>query len=58
VGVVIAWVRGALVGLEQLQQLMLKDGRMWLPSRPGLGFTLSEQAQSWTRERFEVGQRS
>jgi L-talarate/galactarate dehydratase len=37
------------------EQLTLKDGRMWLPSRPGLGFTLSEQAQAWTRERFETG---
>lgn len=39
------------------EQLSLKDGRMWLPSRPGLGFTLSEQAQAWTRERFEVGKK-
>ena len=39
------------------EQLTLKDGRMWLPSRPGLGFTLSEQAQAWTKERFEAGKK-
>jgi L-talarate/galactarate dehydratase len=39
------------------EQLSLKEGRMWLPSRPGLGFTLSEQAQAWTRDRFSVGVR-
>jgi L-talarate/galactarate dehydratase len=39
------------------EQLSLKEGRMWLPSRPGLGFTLSSQAQAWTRERFECGKR-
>jgi L-talarate/galactarate dehydratase len=39
------------------EQLTLKEGRMWLPSRTGLGFTLSEQAQAWTRERFETGKK-
>jgi L-talarate/galactarate dehydratase len=39
------------------EQLSLKEGRMWLPSRPGLGFTLSDQAQAWTVDRFGVGVR-
>jgi len=25
-----------------------RDGRMWLPDRPGLGVTLSDQARAWT----------
>lgn len=29
------------------ERLQIKDGRMLLPDRPGLGFSLSEQAQSW-----------
>jgi L-alanine-DL-glutamate epimerase-like enolase superfamily enzyme len=29
------------------ERLQIKDGRMLLPERPGLGFTLSEQAQTW-----------
>jgi L-alanine-DL-glutamate epimerase-like enolase superfamily enzyme len=32
------------------EQLQLKDGRMWVPDRPGLGFSLSEQAIAWRRE--------
>jgi L-alanine-DL-glutamate epimerase-like enolase superfamily enzyme len=39
------------------EQLQLKDGRMWVPDRPGLGFTLSEQALAWTRETQEFGKR-
>jgi L-talarate/galactarate dehydratase len=39
------------------EQLTLKDGRMHLPSRPGLGFTLSEQAIRWTRGTAEFGKR-
>jgi len=39
------------------EQLQLKEGRMWLPDRPGLGFTLSEQAIRWRREVEEFGQR-
>lgn len=30
------------------EQLQLKEGRMWVPDRPGLGFSLSEQALRWT----------
>jgi L-talarate/galactarate dehydratase len=39
------------------EQLTLKNGRMWLPDRPGFGFTLSEQAQAWTQGRAEFGKR-
>jgi L-talarate/galactarate dehydratase len=28
---------------------------MLLPDRPGLGFTLSEQAKAWTVDTYEVG---
>ncbi|SDT28657.1 L-talarate/galactarate dehydratase [Microlunatus soli] len=30
------------------ERLATHDGRMWLPDRPGLGFTLSDQARAWT----------
>lgn len=39
------------------EPLQLKDGRMWVPDRPGLGFSLSEQALAWTTETQEFGQR-
>lgn len=39
------------------ERLEIKDGRMLVPRRPGLGLSLSEQARAWTREQFEVGQR-
>jgi L-alanine-DL-glutamate epimerase-like enolase superfamily enzyme len=39
------------------ERLLMKDGRMWVPDRPGLGFSLSEQARRWTTERFEAGKR-
>jgi L-alanine-DL-glutamate epimerase-like enolase superfamily enzyme len=39
------------------EQLQLKDGRMWVPDRPGLGFSLSEQALRWTAETQEFGKR-
>jgi len=39
------------------EQLQLKDGRMWLPDRPGLGFSLSEQAIAWRREAAAFGKR-
>ena len=32
------------------EQLQLKDGRMWVSDRPGLGFSLSEQARRWTAQ--------
>lgn len=30
------------------EALLLKDGRMWVSDRPGLGFSLSGQARAWT----------
>ncbi|MGI4778394.1 MAG: L-talarate/galactarate dehydratase [Janthinobacterium lividum] len=39
------------------EQLQLKDGRMWVPDRPGLGFSLSKQALAWTTETQEFGRR-
>ena len=39
------------------EHLEIKDGRMLVPTRPGLGVSLSEQARAWTRERSEVGVR-
>jgi L-alanine-DL-glutamate epimerase-like enolase superfamily enzyme len=39
------------------EHLQLKGGRMWVPDRPGLGFTLSEQALRWTSDNPEFGQR-
>jgi L-alanine-DL-glutamate epimerase-like enolase superfamily enzyme len=38
-------------------RLQLKDGRMHVPDRPGLGFSLSEQALRWTTETQEFGKR-
>jgi L-alanine-DL-glutamate epimerase-like enolase superfamily enzyme len=35
------------------ERLRLEGGRMHLPAAPGLGFSLSEQARAWTRERAE-----
>ena len=40
------------------EQMQLKDGRMWVSDRPGLGFTLSEQAQAWTVARETFGRRA
>jgi L-alanine-DL-glutamate epimerase-like enolase superfamily enzyme len=39
------------------ERLEIKDGRMLVPTRPGLGLSLSEQARIWTREQCELGQR-
>ena len=30
------------------ERLEIQDGRMHVSSRPGLGFTLSDQAHAWT----------
>ncbi len=40
------------------ERLELKNGRMHVPDRPGLGFTLSQQAIAWTVDTAEFGQRS
>jgi L-talarate/galactarate dehydratase len=39
------------------EQMQLKGGRMWVSARPGLGFSLSEQAMRWTTETAEFGKR-
>ncbi len=38
------------------ERLEIRDGRMHVPDRPGLGFTLSDQARAWTRETAEFGE--
>ncbi len=40
------------------ERVQIRDGRMLVPTRPGLGLTLSEQARRWTRESVECGQRA
>lgn len=39
------------------ERLEIRDGRMLVPNRLGLGFTLSEQALGWRRAQAEFGQR-
>ena len=39
------------------EHLETRDGRMWVSDRPGLGFTLSEQAHAWTIGTAEFGSR-
>lgn len=39
------------------EHLEIRDGRMWVSDRPGLGFTLSEQATAWTVGSAEFGAR-
>jgi L-talarate/galactarate dehydratase len=39
------------------EPLETRDGRMWVSDRPGLGFTLSEQAAAWTVGTAEFGRR-
>ena len=39
------------------ERLVIENGLMHLPTRPGLGFSLSEQALRWTVERAEFGKR-
>ena len=39
------------------ERLVMKEGRMQVPNRPGLGFTLSDQAVAWTKDTFECGKR-
>lgn len=38
-------------------RLQIQAGRMRVPTRPGLGLGLSEQARAWTRQECQVGQR-
>ena len=39
------------------EKLEVVNGRMIVPNRPGLGFSLSEQARAWARDVHEVGKR-
>ena len=39
------------------ERLEVRDGRMIVPTRPGLGLSLSGQAAAWTRETAEIGRR-
>ncbi|WP_395700256.1 L-talarate/galactarate dehydratase [Aquabacterium sp.] len=39
------------------ERIEIRDGRMQVPTRPGLGLSLSEQARAWTREQAEFGRR-
>jgi len=40
------------------ERLTIKDGRMQVPDRLGLGFSLSEQARRWTAQTAEFGKRA
>jgi L-alanine-DL-glutamate epimerase-like enolase superfamily enzyme len=37
------------------ERVEIRDGRMHLSDRAGLGITLSDQARAWTVDRFDVG---
>jgi L-alanine-DL-glutamate epimerase-like enolase superfamily enzyme len=37
------------------ERLEIRDGRVLVPDRPGLGLTLSVQAAAWTKEQAEFG---
>ena len=37
------------------ERLDIRAGRMLVPTRPGLGLSLSQQARAWTREHAEFG---
>jgi L-talarate/galactarate dehydratase len=39
------------------ERLELREGRMYVPNRPGLGFSLSEQAIAWTTGSEDFGKR-
>ena len=40
------------------EHIEIRGGRMQVPTRPGLGLSLSEQARGWTRDTAELGKRS
>ncbi len=40
------------------ERLEISEGRMLVPTRPGLGLSLSDQCKAWTREQVEVGRRA
>jgi L-talarate/galactarate dehydratase len=37
------------------ERIQIEAGRMLVPTRPGLGLSLSEQCRAWTRETVEIG---
>jgi L-alanine-DL-glutamate epimerase-like enolase superfamily enzyme len=37
------------------ERIEIKNGRMVVPTKPGLGVSISEQARAWTKESIEVG---
>ncbi len=37
------------------ERIEINHGRMLVPTRPGLGLTLSEQCKAWTRETAQIG---
>lgn len=39
------------------ERLEIANGRMLVPTRPGLGLSLSDQARTWTRQTAEFGER-
>ncbi|UYP29456.1 mandelate racemase/muconate lactonizing enzyme family protein [Pseudomonas sp. Z8(2022)] len=40
------------------ERLEIRDGRMLVPTRPGLGLSLSEQVAGWTVQQAQVGKRA
>ena len=40
------------------ERLEIRDGRMLVPTSPGLGLSLSAQSEAWTREEVEIGKRA
>lgn len=40
------------------ERLDIDNGRMLVPTRPGLGLSLSERCKAWTREEVEIGRRA
>ncbi|KXO84644.1 L-talarate/galactarate dehydratase [Stutzerimonas stutzeri] len=40
------------------ERLEIRDGRMLVPNRPGLGLTVSERVAGWTVQQAEIGQRA
>src|SRR4029453_15245578 len=37
------------------ERMEIRDGRIWVPDRPGLGFTLSDQMRALTKETAKFG---
>lgn len=39
------------------ERLQIKDGRMMVPTLPGIGVSMSEQVKPWTAQQVEIGKR-